>query len=194
VSTPDTSARPPRGLWAGALWFSDRTPEARNRYVDLLRAMSILAVVVGHWLMASPFLEGESPRLEHLLHLAPWTQWLTWLLQVMPVFFFVGGFANGTSWESARRKGQGYGEWLDARLRRLIGPVLPLLVVWGVMAAVARALGVGPRFIRIGSEVALVPVWFLAAISRFSSPGVTPTGLSTKTLQPFFRAAMDCGT
>jgi len=162
VSTPSPGERPPRGLWAGALWLADRTPEARNRYVDLLRALSILAVVAGHWLMASPYLDGESPRLEHLLHVEPWTQWLTWLLQVMPVFFFVGGFANGTSWEAARRKGQGYAEWLDSRLRRLIGPVLPLLVVWGAMAAVARALGVGPGFIRVGSQVALVPVWFLA--------------------------------
>ena len=45
----------------------------------------------------------------------------------MPVFFFVGGFANGTAWDAARRNRLTYGVWLDSRLRRLLGPVLPLL-------------------------------------------------------------------
>ncbi len=149
-------------MWARALWIADRTPEDRNRYVDFLRAASILAVVLGHWLMAAPRFVDGAPELAHLLDLEPWTRWLTWLFQVMPVFFFVGGFSNCTSWRSARRRGVGYGGWLDARLRRLIGPVLPLLVAWGAMAAVAHANGVSAEMIRIGSRVALVPIWFLA--------------------------------
>jgi hypothetical protein len=152
----------PRSLWARALWLADHTPESRNRYVDFLRALSILAVVTGHWLMAAPHLENGVPELSHLLDVSPWSQWLTWVFQVMPVFFFVGGFSNCVSWESARRKGQPYAEWLDGRLRRLLGPVLPLLIVWALMAAVARSQGVGPGMIRVGSRVALVPVWFLA--------------------------------
>ncbi len=56
------------------------------------------------------------------------------------------------------RKGLGYAEWFDARTRRLIGPVLPLLVVWGTMVAVAHANGVRAGMIAVGSQVALVPV------------------------------------
>jgi hypothetical protein len=37
-----------------------------------------------------------------------------------------------------------------------------LLLAWGAMVAVAHANGVGAGMIRIGSTVALVPVWFLA--------------------------------
>jgi hypothetical protein len=154
--------KPPRGAWQRALWFADRTPEERNRYVDLLRALSIMAVVLGHWLISAPYFLAGAPAYSHLLELAPWSQWLTWLFQVMPVFFFVGGFSNGVSWESARRKGLGYREWFDARTRRLIGPVMPLLLAWGLMVAVAHSNGVGDGMIRIGSKVALVPVWFLA--------------------------------
>ena len=55
-----------------------------------------------------------------------------------------------------------YREWFDARTRRLIGPVLPLLLAWGGMVAVAYSNGVSAGMIRIGSKVALVPVWFLA--------------------------------
>ena len=154
--------QPPRGMWRRALWYADRTPEARNRYVDFLRALSILAVVLGHWLISAPYFESGAPAYSHLLDLEPWTRWLTWLFQVMPVFFFVGGFSNGISWESALRKDLSYREWFDARTRRLIGPVLPLLVAWGVMVAVAHSNGVSAGMIRIGSKVALVPVWFLA--------------------------------
>jgi len=149
-------------MWQRALWFADRTPEARNRYVDLLRALSILAVVLGHWLISAPYFDDGTPAYSHLLDLAPWSRWLTWLFQVMPVFFFVGGFSNGISWESALRKNLAYREWFSSRSQRLIGPVLPLLVAWGAMVAVAHSNGVGPEMIRIGSKVALVPVWFLA--------------------------------
>jgi len=149
-------------MWNRAVWYAERTPGTRNRYVDFLRALSILAVVTGHWLIAAPYLDNGNPAYSHLLDLAPWSQWLTWLFQVMPVFFFVGGFSNAVSWESARRKNLRYGAWLDARVRRLLGPVLPLLVMWGVMVAVAHSQGVRPAMIRVGSQVALVPVWFLA--------------------------------
>ncbi len=154
--------QPPGGLWRRALWMADRTPEARNRYVDFLRALSILAVVMGHWLISAPYFDHGSPAYSHLLDLAPWSRWLTWLFQVMPVFFFVGGFSNGISWESAQRKKLGYREWFDARTRRLIGPVLPLLLAWGAMVAVAHSNGVSAGMIQVGSQVALVPVWFLA--------------------------------
>lgn len=149
-------------MWQRALFLADRTPTDRNRYVDLLRAASIMAVVLGHWLISAPYFVGGKPAYAHLLDLAPWSQWLTWLFQVMPVFFFVGGFSNGVSWASAQRKGHGYREWFDARTRRLVGPVLPLLLAWALMVAVAHANGVSDGMIRIGSTVALVPVWFLA--------------------------------
>jgi hypothetical protein len=97
-----------------------------------------------------------------MLHMAPWTQWLTWVFQVMPLFFVVGGYANAVSWESARDANRGYGDWVGTRLRRLIGPVVPLLLLWAGMGVAAHSLGVSPDMIRIGSQVALIPTWFLA--------------------------------
>ncbi len=153
---------PPPGLWAKALWMADRTPESRNRTVDFLRALSILAVVLGHWIISAPYFSDGSPAYSHILDLAPWSQWLTWLFQVMPVFFFVGGYSNFISWQSAQRKNLGFGSWFDSRIRRLIGPVMPLIGMWAVMVAIAHSNGVGPTMIFIGSKVALIPVWFLA--------------------------------
>jgi len=157
------SASSTRGsAWARARELAERTPPERNRYVDLLRAVSIGFVVLGHWLIAAPNVVEGRLRLDHMLAVAPWTHWLTWLFQVMPVFFVVGGYANAASWEAALRTRQPYGTWVAGRLRRLVGPVLPLLAVWALTAAIARACGVPEVMIRVGSQTALIPLWFLA--------------------------------
>ena len=99
----------------------------------------------------------------HLLELASWTHPLTWVFQVMPVFFLVGGYANALSWRSARARDVPYAGWLRSRLRRLLVPVVPLLLTWLVAASVAYAAGVPSGTLRTASQVALVPTWFLAA-------------------------------
>ena len=139
------------------------TPENRNRVADLLRVVSILVVVFGHWLMAAVTIANGAVVPGHLLDLADWTHPLTWLFQVMPVFFFVGGYSNALSWRSARRRGESYGTWLRARLRRLILPVVPLLLVWGVGGWLALRAGLDWEMLQLASQVALVPTWFLAA-------------------------------
>lgn len=155
-------AHRPKGMWAQARQLAERTPETRNRYVDLLRGISIGSVVFGHWLMAAPYYEDGRPHMAHLLAVVPWSQWLTWLFQVMPIFFFVGGYANMTSWRAAQRRGQGYNFWLAGRLQRLLGPVLPLLCTWMAIALAGNIIGISPDFIQVGSRIALVPTWFLA--------------------------------
>lgn len=149
-------------IWTRAAEIAARTPESRNRYVDFLRALSILAVISGHWLIAAPYVAGGTLTLTNMLARQPWTQLLTWVFQVMPVFFFVGGYSNGVSWHAARRDGKSYGTWLDARLARLVGPVLPLILLWAVLGAVASQVGARPELIRVASQMALIPVWFLA--------------------------------
>jgi surface polysaccharide O-acyltransferase-like enzyme len=151
------------GPLLAAQQLADRTPVTRNRYVDLLRAASILVVVLGHWTMAAVTVRDGELAVGHLLVLAPWTHALTWVFQVMPVFFLVGGYANALSWRAARRRGEDYGAWLRARVRRLALPVVPVLVAWLAGGAVATAAGVDVGTLRLASTVALVPTWFLAA-------------------------------
>jgi surface polysaccharide O-acyltransferase-like enzyme len=139
------------------------TPAERNRVVDLMRIVSILVVVFGHWLLAAVTIQDGELVAGHLLELADWTHPLTWVFQVMPVFFFVGGYANALSWRSARRSGEPYGAWLRARLRRLALPVVPLLLLWGIGGWLAINLGLDWEMLQLASKVALVPTWFLAA-------------------------------
>ena len=90
--------RPEPSAWARARELAARTPETRNRYVDFLRAASILVVVFGHWLMAAPSVDGGAFSLSDMLHVAAWSQWLTWLFQVMPLFFVVGVLDAARGW------------------------------------------------------------------------------------------------
>ena len=139
------------------------TPPERNRVVDLVRVGSILVVVFGHWLMAAiTFSDGEIVP-GHLLDLADWTHPLTWIFQVMPLFFFVGGYSNARSLRSARKRGESYGRWLRSRLRRLTLPVVPLLLVWMAGGWLGLRLGLDWEILQLASRVALVPTWFLAA-------------------------------
>lgn len=148
--------------WSRAIEIAAQTPETRNRYVDFLRAASICVVVCGHWLAAAPFMDDAGLQVGDMLHLAPWSQGLTWLLQVMPVFFIVGGYSNGASWRAAQRSGQRYGDWTLARLKRLMGPLVPLLLVWTGLAVGAHQWGVDQTMIKLGSQIAFIPTWFLA--------------------------------
>ena len=138
------------------------TPNTRNRVVDFYRAAAIGVVVIGHWLMAAVTVEGDQIRMANTLDLVPSIHGLTWLLQVMPLFFLVGGYANATSWRSARAKGDTWATWQRARLRRLMTPVLPLLVAWLGICLIGYSRGVPTDVLRSASQSAMVPTWFLA--------------------------------
>jgi peptidoglycan/LPS O-acetylase OafA/YrhL len=149
-------------IWSRAADLAAQTPAERNRYVDFLRAVSIMVVVVGHWLIATAYYEDGTLTPGHLLKSEPGTQWLTWVFQVMPIFFIVGGYSNAVSLESAARKGEAYATWLAARLNRLVAPLLILLLAWSGIALVMHLLGTRAAVIQFTSKAALIPTWFLA--------------------------------
>jgi peptidoglycan/LPS O-acetylase OafA/YrhL len=149
-------------IWSRAADLAAQTPVERNRYVDFLRAVSILVVVVGHWLIATAYYDDGTLTPGHLLKSEPGTQWLTWIFQVMPIFFIVGGYSNAVSLESAARKGDQYATWLAARLNRLVAPLLILLLAWSAIALIMHLLGTRPAVIQFTSKAALIPTWFLA--------------------------------
>lgn len=152
----------PKGMMARARWAAQNTPASRNRAVDFYRAMAISFVILGHWLLVAPVLRGGKLEFTILLAEQPWTQWATWLFQVMPVFFFVGGFSNGLSWASAQKDPEKARAWAATRLSRLLKPTLPLVALWAVAAAIAARMGVEADLIAVASQSALVPIWFLA--------------------------------
>ena len=83
--------------------IAEATPKDRNRVVDTVRAGAILVVVFGHWLAASIWLKPDGEiALLNSLEWIPYSSWVTWIVQVMPIFFLVGGYSNGRALASRR--------------------------------------------------------------------------------------------
>ncbi|KOU52162.1 acyltransferase family protein [Streptomyces sp. NPDC054949] len=159
-------------MTATASEMAAATPATRDRYVDLLRVASLATVVLGHWLMAAVGPDGMG----NLLGIVPALQPLTWAFQVMPVFFFVGGFSHALSYRSLTRTTDGpvYAAFLRARLQRLLRPTLVFVGVWTACALVVQLAGAdrGPL---AGAALRLVtqPLWFIGiylAMVAFTPP------------------------
>ncbi|MEV5411763.1 acyltransferase [Thermopolyspora sp. NPDC052614] len=141
---------------------AERTPAHRDRYVDLLRAVAITAVVLGHWLAVHVTYDGGFEG-GSVLETVAWTRPLTWLFQVMPIFFLVGGYANAASLASYRGRGGNAVEWTLRRTGRLVRPTAALLAVLTAAALAARAAGVDPGLGGTAVWLAGIPLWFLVA-------------------------------
>lgn len=148
------------------------TPAERDRYLDFLRVVALLMVVVGHWVVRV-VLEGADGRPEaaYLLAIAPEWQAATLLWQVMPLFFVVGGVVNAGSWRRARATGSAPEAWVATRVRRLLRPTLPLLAVLVPAAALLPA-----EALVFDLGVAILPLWFLAAYVAVTA--LTPSALA----------------
>jgi fucose 4-O-acetylase-like acetyltransferase len=136
------------------------TPAYRNRYVDLLRAVAILAVVTGHWLVAAVTVQDGRLGGVNALEVLPWTRPLTWLFQVMPVFFLVGGYANAASWSSHQRRGAGGVSWVRSRMFRLLRPTAVFVVILAAAAGLGRAVGLDPEIVGDAAWVAAISLCF----------------------------------
>ncbi len=139
-----------------------RTPPDRDRVVDAVRIGAISLVVLGHWLVAVVLVHDGELVTGRLLDVVPATQWLTYLFQVMPLFFLVGGAVNLPSWERARAEGTPATVWIRRRARRLLVPVLPLLVLWIPSALLLGRAGIPEDEVALATQTAFLPVWFLA--------------------------------
>jgi hypothetical protein len=138
------------------------TPASRDRYVDFLRAASIVVVMLGHWSMAVVARRNGEWELGNLLSYFDGAWVLTWVFQVMPVFFFVGGFSNLVTLNALERRGAGYAEFAAGRTWRLLKPVLVLLAVWLPLTAVAQSARVlDETMLRQATTVVTQPLWFI---------------------------------
>lgn len=137
----------------------------RDAYVDFLRAASLIVVVIWHW--AFTILTWESSGSQagpHATSPLGFTHgfWLaTWLFQVMPLFFYVGGYVHLRSWAKAQRSGRTLGAFVLRRIRSLVVPAAVVLLAW---IAMGTAIGAYFNLDGIGRVVKLVlsPMWFLA--------------------------------
>ena len=139
------------------------TPAGRDRYVDLLRAASIAVVVLGHWLMAVVGWQDGRFTGSNALVAVPVLKHATWLLQVMPVFFFVGGFSNLVSLDAVARRGGRYADFIDSRVTRLLRPVTVLLAVSVSLTLLLQLTAIPDASLRAVTKLVVQLLWFVGA-------------------------------
>ena len=121
----------------------------RDRSIDAVRAVAIVGVVGGHWLVTGLVTgDGGAWRQASPLTSMPGFVPVSWLLQTLGLFFFAGGFAAAASGR-------------PPNLRKLAVPVTLLLGGWALVLVVASLLGMpaGTRHTIIMLVVS--PLWFL---------------------------------
>ncbi|HEY3503967.1 MAG TPA: acyltransferase [Actinocatenispora sp.] len=137
------------------------TPAYRDRTVDALRALAIVGVVLGHWLVSGTVSDPDQPArlfgaspLSHLPAMAP----VTWLLQTLAPFFFAGGYAAA---RSLRHRGPNTVSWLTSRGVRLLRPVVVLAAIWGPGLLLLTAVGAPGDTRHLVWSLVSHPMWFL---------------------------------
>ncbi|MEU2083980.1 acyltransferase [Streptomyces albus] len=161
-ATPRPGRSLPSRLGAAVRAIEDRTPAHRDRAVDGLRALALLAVPLGHWMLGGFTLGGDgslhnASPLATLGFFAP----LSWLLQMLGIFFLVGGCSSVLSLRRSAERGDALGQWLGGRLARLGRPVLGVTAVWAVLLGVLSLLGVPGGTLRTAAVLVVQPLWFV---------------------------------
>lgn len=160
-----TSALPSASPHPDAVPAAPAGPEAlpdRDQFIDFVRAFSLLVVVAWHWVFTIIIWKPDGPHASNPIGFTRGLFIATWLFQVMPLFFFVGGYAHTEAWEAGHDKGRfrttmGFA-W--KRAGQLARPALALAFGWWLIGSVGVALyeldGV-PRAVRL----ILSPLWFI---------------------------------
>ncbi len=133
--------------------------------------MALAVVVLWHGALSTIRWDETGPHAGNPLHLIPGGFILTWFLQVMPMFFIVGGAMSLESFERYQKRHDGGADtgtsWVRLRVRRLALPAAPLL-----LAAAPIAIWGAPSTVGI-LKLALSPLWFLAVYIPITA--LTPT-------------------
>ncbi len=134
------------------------TAKVRDRYVDFLRAFSLVVVVVWHWVFTILLINESTVSPTNPIGFTRGMWAITWVLQVMPVFFFVGGFTHRLAFDdytpgTSRR-------FLKRRAKRLLSPALLLVAIWIGIGFVLRAV-IAAAWTWSAVILILSPLWFL---------------------------------
>ena len=139
-------------------------PQGRDLTLDLVRVGCVLLVVFAH-ILYSGVGRGSDGRIliEKTVEQQPWFDVASWIVDIMPLFFVIGGFAARAGWRSAQRRGAGEDQFVRVRLARLARPALPLFAFFSVVLGAARMLGLDPALVDAVAVGVGSPLWFLAA-------------------------------
>src|SRR5690606_15030801 len=135
-SAPSRSWSCSSSAWPGGSWLATTRPPSRptspepmstgastgaerDPFVDFVRAFSLLVVVAWHWVFTIIIWRDDGPHATNPIGFTKGLFVATWLLQVLPLFFFVGGFAHQQAWAAQQASGTRLGTFVWKRISAL---------------------------------------------------------------------------
>lgn len=140
----------------------DPLPAGRDTAIDFLRAICVAGVVLLHAIMVGVTVVDGGPVFVNASEGTSWIVPLSWVLQVMPLFFIIGGFAGYISFRRAQVRGGTAIAFIAARVHRLLRPALFAIGIVGAVLAALSAVGIPADFIAVAGFRYSQPLWFLA--------------------------------
>ncbi|MET0853751.1 MAG: acyltransferase [Microterricola sp.] len=138
-----------------------RITSGRDLGVDAVRAVLLLTVVALHAMMVGVSVGAGGPVLQNALEQQAWFAPVSWVVQVMPLFFVIGGFASISQWRSLRATGVSPASYVRGRIDRLVRPALALVVVVGAVLLALAMFGMPAELVATAGFRIGQPLWFL---------------------------------
>ncbi|MEU4015620.1 acyltransferase [Microbacterium sp. NPDC028030] len=133
----------------------------RDTGIDFLRALCVVGVVLLHSIMVGVTVTDAGPVFENASDGTGWIAPLSWLLQVMPLFFVIGGFSGLLAYRRMRERGGTAVGFVAGRVHRLLRPAVFTIAVVGVGLALLTIFGVPADLIATAGFRYGQPLWFL---------------------------------
>ena len=141
-------------------------PSRRDPYADFLRSFSLVVVILWHWCFTILIWGDNGPMATSPLGFTSGLWIFTWLLQVLPVFFYIGAYVHLTAWERAAARGDRIWNFALRQARELAVPSAALLLTWMVLGVIVGSVF---NLDWMGTAVLMVvsPLWFVATYLFF---------------------------
>lgn len=136
-------------------------PSGRDSGIDLLRAVCVVGVVLLHALMVGVTVVDGGPVFANASEGTWWIVPVSWALQVMPLFFLIGGFSGYIAVQRSQARGANASDFVAARVHRLLRPALIAIAIVGATLAALGAAGIPADIIGIAGFRYSQPLWFL---------------------------------
>ncbi|RWZ51458.1 acyltransferase [Labedella phragmitis] len=133
----------------------------RDSAVDVARAACLVVVVLLHATMVGVSSPGGVAVIENAMDSWSGFAAATWIVQVMPLFFVLGGFSSFTQWSSLRWRGVSAAEYVALRLRRLLVPAVAAIAATAAVLLALPTLGVSGDIAATAGFRLSQPLWFL---------------------------------
>ncbi len=146
---------------------ASRSRDQHDLVMDTIRVASLAVVVAYHWLGLLPVLRAGVYSDRPITVVVPGLWPLTWLIDVLPLFLFVGGFVNARSYDASRARKESDWQWLGHRYRRLLLPTLVFIVactaVMLLAGGLAGAVGSPLWLLSVRNTAPFGQLWFVGA-------------------------------